>query len=52
MVERWGVDASPLIALGKIGRLDLLYTLAAEVYLSPNLVSDALVLAGESGGRG
>lgn len=31
MAERWAVNASPLIALGRIGRLDLLTSLAAEV---------------------
>lgn len=39
MTERWVVDSSPLIALGKIGRLDLLTTLAAQVVV-PEAVAD------------
>ena len=38
MPERWVVNASPLIALGSIGRLDLLTSLADEVVV-PEIVA-------------
>jgi predicted nucleic acid-binding protein len=38
--ERWVVNASPLIALGRIGRLDLLAALADEVVIPEDVVSE------------
>jgi predicted nucleic acid-binding protein len=40
--ERWVVNASPLIALGIIGRLDLLTSLADEVVV-PEIVAEELL---------
>lgn len=40
MSERWVVNASPLIALGRIGRLDLLAALADEVVIPEDVVSE------------
>ena len=42
MPERWVVNASPLIALGSIGRLDLLTSLADEVVI-PEIVAEELL---------
>lgn len=42
MSERWVVNASPLISLGKIGRLSLLTALAEEVVAPPASVAEVL----------
>jgi predicted nucleic acid-binding protein len=51
VTERWVVNASPLISLGKIGRLDLLSTLAAEVVV-PEAVATEVERLGDSGSTG
>ncbi len=51
MTETWVINASPLILLGKMHRLDLLERLAAEVIVPQtvfnDLVEQALKLVGE-----
>lgn len=46
MAERWVVNASPLISLGRIGRLDLLSALAVEVVV-PQAVATEVGRLGE-----
>jgi predicted nucleic acid-binding protein len=47
VAERWAVNASPLIALGRIGRLHLLSTLAEEVVV-PEAVAEEVRRIGTS----
>jgi len=46
--ERWVVDASPLIALGSIGRLTLLTSLADEVVVPEAVAHEVLQVADEA----
>jgi predicted nucleic acid-binding protein len=48
VTERWVVNASPLISLGRIGRLDLLSALAAEVVV-PQAVATEVERPGDGG---
>lgn len=48
MPERWVVDASPLIALGSIRRLDLLTSLAEEIVVPETVASEVLRVADEA----
>jgi predicted nucleic acid-binding protein len=46
--ERWVVDASPLIALGSIRRLDLLTSLAEDIVVPQAVASEVLRVADEA----
>lgn len=48
MSERWVVDASPLIVLGTIGRLDLLAALAEDVVVPEIVVQEVLRVEDEA----
>ncbi len=50
MPERWVVNASPLIALGSIGRLGLLISLADEVVV-PEVVAQEILLVSDKAAR-
>lgn len=50
MAESWIVDSSPLIALGKVGRLDLLSSLAGEI-LIPEAVANEVRRVSDEAGR-
>lgn len=50
MSERWVVDASPLIVLGTIGRLDLLASLAEDVVV-PEIVAQEVVRVEDEASR-
>lgn len=48
MRERWVVDASPLIILGAIGRLDLLVSLAEDVVAPESVAQEVLRVEDEA----
>lgn len=48
MAERWVVDSSPLISLGKIGRLDLLPALAGEVVVPGAVAAEVRRISDEA----
>jgi predicted nucleic acid-binding protein len=48
VAERWIVDSSPLISLGKIGRLDLLPSLAAEVVIPEAVAAEVRRVSDEA----
>jgi predicted nucleic acid-binding protein len=49
VAERWVVNASPLIALGKIGRLDLLVALADELVVPEAVAAEVRRFTDEAG---
>lgn len=49
MAERWVVNASPLIALGRIGRLDLLVSLAEQILVPEAVAAEVRRVADQAG---